>query len=782
MNVQGVHNIDSIHLFAGLPMPASSNPNGHSNNNAEPPIVVATTANHTAHKDEESGTGYLYRLLTTRRAECKEAECVLSHFYDQMDLMQDYQFTLYDMEEYVGLMLYKCCKEFFCQKFKFNKIPIPWSNKVNAQKLSQHQISSQQCGEIKRFYVSQSSVHEFKQAEDEADDHKDSSEDDKDDEDAVMPQLHHSCVPALDDSLKPAMDASSRLSCTNSPALTVSSSASCSLSSSASASAASTSISAMKESLSRIFLEIDTEEIECIEAFDRIISFQDGEFPKHLNMFNVLILVWLIYRCECNHLTFKHRNKNVHSALHHKQLKVQFIAYLINKLTKQFFMQLSARQHLSKYIEILYYFASPRFEQMNRSKSSSSTATAASSVSKAEDISSNINLQSHMFERMLRAIKERKVLSWYDKAQIIDWVVHRQWHSQYTSKPESSGSSSSNSSAIDTITLYFRTELALQNKELSNLYSKLMQEAAYKSIEEEIKIKSGNIIFRQDHQYVLGSKWFNMHRLSFHKPSNLDINIDIAVSHEMENDHSMDKRMLFDLKCAYILRKVAASLITPFTDCVLNVFVKHHNVRVLPLELKSEYTLKSELYSMTTKNIKFPKSASIRDYMSCLVAFASIEDMIKGYERLKAYSARHKNLSIVHIDNCLAVNKLSNNIHSVPFDNLRLVNIHCIFQYQNKSLIGEVIFCLNSILETYATKRFIGNSFFKLLNDKHIIYKTSKSVSVSSNNSEYDWKIEKFNDIQEQYLQIMLSHNNYSALSINMNHSNNDDEENDNVL
>merc|ERR1712079_284556 len=93
-------------------------------------------------------------------------------------------------------------------------------------------------------------------------------------------------------------------------------------------------------------------QLSSIDIFERIVNGNDDSFPKHLNMFNVLMVSLCIYRAHCRHIQV---SKQV-------SLKCRHILALICRLTEEFFMDFEHRQHVRHFIVAFYYFASPDYD------------------------------------------------------------------------------------------------------------------------------------------------------------------------------------------------------------------------------------------------------------------------------------------------------------------------------------------------------------------------------------------------------------------------------------
>eukprot|EP01083_Nonionella_stella_P100619 284038_1 len=276
--------------------------------------------------------------------------------------------------------------------------------------------------------------------------------------------------------------------------------------------------------------------------------------------------------------------------------------------------------------------------------------------------------------------------------------------------------------------------------ELNGVYKTLTRHRKYKRIESDIKIMSGNIIFRQDHPHVLASTWFDAKRLMIKRTF-----IETTVTNSNEDQET------FDVECARIMWNIAKYLSPQFSQWLQRIFCEYDGVQVFELNVKSMDRAKEELRCMANKNIKFPKSASIRDYMRCLIAFPSIQDMLNGYETLKQWSKRHsKMFRLVHMENGIS------KPHQRIVDNFRVIHIHALFSQQHPkygtvSLIGEICFCFQSIFGVYGMKKYIVDSYALLLTPEKA-YQTAKSSSVSKAHPDYDCLIKKLDDIQSKYL------------------------------
>eukprot|EP01083_Nonionella_stella_P163294 537038_1 len=553
MDLKQIHAMNDIQLFAALPIP-----NDH-------PFIARDTYYDVNGRQNQ----FLFRLLRNRE------ECDANNEWNAKYRFAYEEWTLYEMEQYLGLFFYKTIHEFVCHKLKHNKMPIPWYHKI---------------------------------------------------------QKHKSCIRDQDSK----------------------------------------------------YDNDETNTRDCIEIFECIISAKDSDFPPNLNMFNVLIFVWIMYRKHSGHM--KHPDN-----IRQRELKLIIFTKFIHKLCKEFFMALQTHKHLAKYILTLHYFASNSFD----------------------DDSVNAHTQSHMFEMALNAIKGgNSCLHWGDKHYVVQFLHQHHWVEHYKKKDTS-------------VQFYLEGELKSVEQELNDIYQTLEQHPKYKRIETDIRIICGTIIFRQDHPHALSSTWFDA--------------------------NNEDDEATFEEQCAHIMWSIAKYLSPRFSQWLQRIFCEHDGVQVFELNVKSMDEVKEELCCMAKRNIKFPKSASIRDYMRCLIVFPSIEDMLNGYETLKQWSKRHCNIfRLVHMENGIS------KTHQRIVDNLRVIHIHALFSQQHPkhgtvSFIGEICFCLQSILRVYGMKKYIVDSYSLLLTPQKT-YQTAKSLSVSKAHPDYDCRIKKLHDIQRQYL------------------------------
>merc|ERR1712083_101162 len=85
-----------------------------------------------------------------------------------------------------------------------------------------------------------------------------------------------------------------------------------------------------------------------------------------------------------------------------------------------------------------------------------------------------------------------------------------------------------------------------------------------------------------------------------------------------------------------------------------------------------------------------------------------MKTMIAGLAQLKAFSKGNK-LSIVHIDSDMVKGNMSS------FDNFKGIHVHCLFEHDGISLIGEICFVLADVWRTYARKCDIIDTYSRLI-------------------------------------------------------------------
>eukprot|EP01084_Bolivina_argentea_P290762 499552_1 len=698
---------EDFDFFAGLPVP----PKGGMNL-----IEINMDENKT-----EENSGFIFRLLDDRKNEISQSIYAVQDWIKKTKTDKKlcfYEYSQYEIEEYVGLLLHKC--GILKSDCSLNKIPIPWNNAINKQMMTDI--------------------------------------DEDDDEDNIS-SLSEDVTQVLQDTFheKHLSESTHRRSANNTPMFSME------FLQEIHQETQNDNHKIEKETHNKPVLESKKEPLKikqtactetCLDSFSQIVTGNNKDFPKQLNMIDGLLLIWMVYRCNCNHITFKNKQRvnTQENVLNTMQLKLKYIHDFIICLTREFFAELRTRKYMESYIVTLYYFASETFNTNDRI------------ITETKD---------EMFDITVKILSDHFMISWKDKSRMIDFLSRNKWVETEFDKIK-----------IENV---LKKELNEIEKGFKSIYKEIENDELFNKIETKIKLTHGRVIFRQTDDDVLGKHWFDLNTLRLnkkyinklfldkHKKNNVVFKDDYNKGNNNENDYHN-----FERECAHFMIQTAHYLSNLFRTVIKNIFVSNKNdknkhrfcndiVNVYALNIKSLDLAMKEIESMEkSAKSKRPVSGSIRDFLCCVVVFPTVVEMLKGFRKLKECSKKTHSqyiFKICHIDNCLSKRKQANLL-----ENFRYISINVIFGDKKSKIkmIAEICFTLEGIYKQIGHKQLIVDSYLKLIdiNRVKLIEKQFEINMLSLRNrnkqkkkpnvinaDEYEWRIKKLKQIKRTYTQ-----------------------------